>query len=105
VTWGGEQGADARRLLAMVCRRGEVQGSDVGSIRVARGFSTVEIASKVADEFAKAVAQPDPRNPRVYIKRDASTSQAGPERPQTTFLPSPRAKPAFHRNKRSGTDG
>src|SRR5689334_10400531 len=41
ISWGGEQGADARRLLAMVCRRGEVRGADVGNIRVARSFSTV----------------------------------------------------------------
>jgi ATP-dependent RNA helicase DeaD len=71
VSWGGEQGADPRRLLAMVCRRGEVRGSDVGNIRVARGFSTVEIAASVADAFAETVAKPDPRNPRVFIKRDA----------------------------------
>jgi len=71
VTWGGEQGADPRRLLAMVCRRGEVRGTDVGNIRVARGFSTVEIAANVADAFAETVAKPDPRNPRVFIKRDA----------------------------------
>jgi hypothetical protein len=55
----------------MVCRRGEVRGSDVGNIRVARGFSTVEIAASVADAFAETVAKPDPRNPRVFIKRDA----------------------------------
>jgi ATP-dependent RNA helicase DeaD len=76
VTWGGEQGADARRLLAMVCRRGEVRGADVGSIRVARGFSTVEIATDVADLFAETVAKPDPRNPRVFIKRDSNPAPA-----------------------------
>jgi ATP-dependent RNA helicase DeaD len=71
VTWGGEQGADARRLLAMVCRRGEVRGADVGNIRIARAFSTVEIAANVADAFAATVAKPDPRNPRVIIRRDS----------------------------------
>jgi len=70
ISWGGEQGADARRLLAMVCRRGEVRGGDVGNIRVARSFSTVEIAADVAEGFARAAAQPDPRNPRVFIQRD-----------------------------------
>jgi ATP-dependent RNA helicase DeaD len=71
VTWGGEHGADARRLLAMVCRRGEVRGADVGNIRIARAFSTVEIAANVADAFAETVAKPDPRNPRVFIRRDS----------------------------------
>jgi ATP-dependent RNA helicase DeaD len=74
VSWGGEQGADARRLLAMVCRRGEVRGADVGNIHVARGFSTVEIAANVADAFAETVARPDPRNPRVFIHRDQRAS-------------------------------
>jgi ATP-dependent RNA helicase DeaD len=70
VSWGGEQGADARRVLAMVCRRGGIHGADVGNIRIARGFSIVEVASAVADAFAEASEQPDPRNPRVRIKRD-----------------------------------
>jgi ATP-dependent RNA helicase DeaD len=70
VSWGGEQGADARRVLAMVCRRGGIRGADVGNIRIARGFSIVDVASAVADAFAEASAQPDPRNPRVHIKRD-----------------------------------
>jgi ATP-dependent RNA helicase DeaD len=75
ISWGGEQGADARRLLAMVCRRGEVRGADVGNIRIARSFSTVEIAAHVAEGFARAAAQPDPRNPRVFIQRDNRPTQ------------------------------
>jgi ATP-dependent RNA helicase DeaD len=103
ISWGGEQGADARRLLPMLCRRGEVQGTDVGNIRVARSFSTVEIATHVAEDFARAVAKPDPRNPRVFIKRD-DASHVKPER-AATLLPNSKGKPTFHRNKRSGTDG
>ena len=75
VSWGGEQGADARRLLAMICRRGEVRGADIGNIRVARSFSTVEVASDVADAFERAVAQPDPRNPRVFVERDKAAAR------------------------------
>jgi ATP-dependent RNA helicase DeaD len=74
VSWGKEQGADARRLLAMACRRGGIQGTSVGIIRIARGFSVVEIATDVAEAFAHAAGQPDPRNPRVFIKRDVAPS-------------------------------
>jgi hypothetical protein len=88
----------------MVCRRGEVRGADVGNIRVARGFSTVEIAAHAADGFAEAVAQPDPRNPRVFIKRDSHATHAK-QRPTSAVLPTPRVRPAFQRSKRSGTDG
>ena len=52
VSWGAHAGADTRRLLAMVCRRGDVSSDVVGAIRVAPKGSTVEISSSVA-----------PRNP------------------------------------------
>jgi ATP-dependent RNA helicase DeaD len=71
VSWGREQGADPRRLLAMVCRRGNVRGSDVGAIRVARSYSVVDIATPAAEAFGHASQEPDPRNPRVTIRRDA----------------------------------
>ncbi|NUO54613.1 MAG: DEAD/DEAH box helicase [Polyangiaceae bacterium] len=69
VTWGEAHGADARRLLAMACRRGNIQGSDIGAIRVMRAFSTIDVARAVADSFATAAEQPDPRDVRVKIQR------------------------------------
>ena len=77
VSWGQEHGADARRLLAMLCRRGNVRGSDIGAIRVARSFSTVNVAADVAESFFQSAQEPDPRNPRVTIRRDA----VPPDRP------------------------
>jgi ATP-dependent RNA helicase DeaD len=70
VSWGQEHGADARRLLAVVCRRGGIRGSDVGAIRVARVYSVVEVGADVAERFAAEAQKPDPRNPRVLIKKD-----------------------------------
>jgi ATP-dependent RNA helicase DeaD len=72
VSWGKQRGADARRLLAMVCRRGHVQGRDVGPIRVDRTFSTVGIDSSVAEAFERHASQPDPQDPSIQIRRDAS---------------------------------
>ena len=74
ITWGNEHGADARRVLAMVCRRGQIQGSEVGAIKILRTYSIVEIARDVADRFAEHASQPDERNPRVSIKRDHSAA-------------------------------
>jgi ATP-dependent RNA helicase DeaD len=68
-TWGGAQGADARRLLAIVCRRGGIRGSDVGAIRIDANESLIDVASAVADRFETAAAKPDPRNPRMQIHR------------------------------------
>jgi ATP-dependent RNA helicase DeaD len=68
VSWGQIHGADARRLLAMVCRRGGIRGSDVGAIRVARTFSTVDVATSAAPTFERASREPDPRDPKVKIR-------------------------------------
>jgi ATP-dependent RNA helicase DeaD len=79
VSWGTHGGADARRLLAMVCRRGDVSSDLVGAIRVAPKSSTVDIASSATPRFEQAVARPDKRNPRAQFRRwnaEAGTKRA-----------------------------
>jgi ATP-dependent RNA helicase DeaD len=68
VSWGQRQGADARRLLAMACRRGQIRGADVGSIRVGPSHSVIEVASHVAEAFAVAAGHPDARDPSMTIR-------------------------------------
>jgi hypothetical protein len=70
-------------MVAILCRRGHIQGGDVGSIQIARSWSRVEIAADVAEAFTAAVAAPDPRDPHVYIR---------PESPE----PLKHKKPIFH---------
>ena len=72
VTWGDEQGADARRLVAMLCRRGGIRSSDIGAIRVNRKFSSVEVAARVSEGFRDATSAPDLRDPNVVIRDAAS---------------------------------
>jgi ATP-dependent RNA helicase DeaD len=76
VTWGALHGADPRRLLAMLCRRGGIESSDVGSIDVGKTTSIVEIADGVADGFAESAGRRDPRDPKVAIVPDRG--EAGP---------------------------
>jgi ATP-dependent RNA helicase DeaD len=79
VSWGAHMGADRSRLLAMVCRRGDVSSNQVGAIRVAPKSSTVEIASSAAQRFEQAVSRPDKRNPRAKFRRwDPSASSKRP---------------------------
>ncbi len=79
VSWGEQAGADTRRLLAMVCRRGGVSSEVVGSIRVASNSSTVDIVASEAQRFERAVARPDKRNPRAKFRRwDSSASAKRP---------------------------
>src|SRR5580700_3414850 len=82
VTWGGLHGADARRLLAMTCRRGNIRGSDVGAIRIESGYSLIDVARPLADAFEAAVGPPDPRNPKVRITRAPPSSSPSTDRPQ-----------------------
>ncbi len=96
VSWGQEQGADARRLLAMVCRRGGIRGSDVGAIQVERGYSTVDVASAAAQAFGVAARAPDPRDPRIVIRpiHEAVTAKAPYEGAQHEEVRvKPRAEP------------
>jgi ATP-dependent RNA helicase DeaD len=71
VSWGSEKRADPRRLLAMVCRRGQIRGTDVGHIRIERNFSIVDVAEHAAGAFARSTAAPDPREPGITIRREA----------------------------------
>ena len=49
VSWGTKHGADPRRMLALVCRRGRVTRRDIGSIQLARASSTVQVATECAE--------------------------------------------------------
>jgi ATP-dependent RNA helicase DeaD len=68
VSWGGQNGANASRLLAMVCRRGNVRSNQIGAIRISAFNSVVEVSSDVAADFERAAKKPDMRNPKVRIK-------------------------------------
>ena len=101
VSWGESHGADARRLVAMLCRRGNIRGSDIGAIRVNRVNSIVEVAGAVARGFEDAAREPDPRDPRVMITPlgEAPAREAGEEgEPQSEPRP---ARPAPQRPRES----
>jgi ATP-dependent RNA helicase DeaD len=69
VSWGRAHGADARRLVAMLCRRGGIDGRAIGAIKVGPTYSLVEVSSVVAEAFERATKDVDPRDPRVMIRR------------------------------------
>jgi ATP-dependent RNA helicase DeaD len=88
VSWGAQHGADPRRLLALVCRRGGVRGNDIGAIRIERNFALVDVSDGVAEGFERSAAEPDPRDPRVVIRRDVHPGAGGPSRPRGHAAPS-----------------
>ncbi len=93
-TWGGLHGADARRLLAIACRRGDIKGSDVGAIRVEANYSLIDVSRAVADRFEAAAAKPDPRDPRLQIQRSHGAGSVPPP-------PRPAAPPRAERPSRA----
>jgi ATP-dependent RNA helicase DeaD len=70
INWGGNQGATPSRLLAAICRRGEVDGSAVGSIAVHPNASTFDVRSDLAERFERLAGRRDPRDPKTRIRRD-----------------------------------
>ena len=70
VNWGVNQGATPSRLLATICRRGEVTGADIGSIAVHPNASTFDVRAAVAERFERLAGRRDAREPRTHIRRD-----------------------------------
>jgi ATP-dependent RNA helicase DeaD len=68
VSWGEQHGADPRRLLAVVCRRGDISSADVGAITIGGRSSMVEVNAELAGAFASSVRRPDPRDPRIKFR-------------------------------------
>ena len=79
INWGIAQGAIPKRILAHICRRGEIRGTDVGAIEMQNYTSTFAVSASVADAFAERVKAPDERDPHLVIERDdGSGAGAGP---------------------------
>jgi len=101
VTWGQLQGADPRRMLAVVCRRGGIRGADVGAIRIGPTASIIEVKGAVAAEFASRALLPDPQEPKIRItpvtpdgpSRDAHTTNVRNESSEPS--PTNRHEPQF----------
>ncbi|MBL8723275.1 MAG: DEAD/DEAH box helicase [Planctomycetes bacterium] len=70
INWGTRDGAEPRRILAHVCRRGEIESHQVGAIRLQPFYATFEVQAAVAAGFARKVAKPDRRDPGLAIVRD-----------------------------------
>jgi len=70
INWGPRDGANPRRIMAHVCRRGNVPSNMIGSISMDGNTSTFEVANSVADDFAHRVQHRDRRDPHLIIHRE-----------------------------------
>ena len=77
INWGENQGASPGRVLATVCRRGDVSGGEVGSIAVHPNASTFDVHSNVAERFEELASRRDRRDPKTMIRRDRGPRPSG----------------------------
>ena len=77
INWGPRDGANPRRIMAHICRRGEVESRMIGSISMDANQTTFEVSNQVADEFARRVQRRDRRDPHLIIHRETFHKSQG----------------------------
>ncbi|MCA8953493.1 MAG: DbpA RNA binding domain-containing protein, partial [Planctomycetes bacterium] len=82
INWGYRGGADPRRILAHVCRRGGIDSKMVGAIRMETNASTFHVGDAVAASFARRVKVRDRRDPHLVIVPVDGPGRAAPRRPR-----------------------
>jgi ATP-dependent RNA helicase DeaD len=104
---GARKNAEARWLLPMICRRGGIDKSDIGAIRIMDTTSEFEISGRAAESFAVKIRRPDKEdNIRIEAMTDAPQAQpaaetrsrarerdAAPPRSREETTPRPYGKP------------
>ncbi|HEX6810064.1 MAG TPA: DEAD/DEAH box helicase [Planctomycetota bacterium] len=81
INWGRETGASPQRLLAHVCRRGDVDSRAIRGIDIGALAATFEVASELAAGFARRVQGPDRRDPGVHIRALDDDNRSQEQRP------------------------
>jgi len=76
---GKKKNAEARWLLPMICRRGNISKQDIGTIRILDTTTEFEISVQAADEFALQIKRPD-KEDNIRIE----ALPGGPQRENTS---------------------
>ena len=89
---GSRKNAEARWLLPMICRRGGIDKSDIGAIRIMETTSEFEISARAAESFAVKIRRPDKEdNIRIEALGDAPPRE---EVRKPEWAPKPHGKSA-----------
>ena len=87
---GSRKNAEARWLLPMICRRGGIDKSDIGAIRIMDTTSEFEISARAAESFAVKIRRPDKEdNIRIQALAGPSPGEEVREKERT---PKPHGK-------------
>jgi ATP-dependent RNA helicase DeaD len=105
---GSRKNAEARWLLPMICRRGGIDKTDIGAIRVMDTTTEFEISARAAESFAVKIRRPDKEDniriealpegpqgaaPAAEIRPRAREREAASHRPRGEAAPRPHGKP------------
>jgi ATP-dependent RNA helicase DeaD len=74
---GSRKNAEARWLLPMICRRGGIDKSDIGAIRVLDTTTEFEISAAAAESFAVKIRRPD-KEDNIRIEALDTAPQGAP---------------------------
>lgn len=69
LNWGERDGATKARLLAQICRWGEIQSRQIGAIRIGAHKSLIEVDERQAEHFEQHTAKPDFKLPNLRVQR------------------------------------
>jgi ATP-dependent RNA helicase DeaD len=78
INWGMQRGANPDRLIAHICRRGEISSKKIGAVDLGADSSFFEVAQEASQRFEERVAKPDSRDPHIKIRRAGSGESRGP---------------------------
>jgi ATP-dependent RNA helicase DeaD len=94
---GSRKNAEARWLLPMICRRGGIDKSDIGAIRIMDTTTEFEISARAAESFAVKIRRPD-KEDNIRIEALAGPSPREEVR-EKEWTPKPHGKNAKASNK------
>ena len=78
---GSKKNAEARWLLPMICRRGGIDKTDIGAIRIMDTTTEFEISARAAESFAVKIRRPDKEDTiRIEALEGAPQREAAPEK-------------------------
>ncbi len=77
---GRTKNADPKWLVPLICRRGDISKSNLGSIKIFDRETFFEVSADAAESFALAAKRPDPENIRISPSTGPSDAQFEPRR-------------------------
>ena len=78
VNFGAKAGANARRLMAILCSRGGITSRDVGAIVVGEASSQFEVAKAKSSGFEAKLREPSSRDAWLRVERANTSSGSAP---------------------------